>query len=327
MSNPNFSYILARYDETRRMNRDILMARFEEVYKLIPEYKEIEQEIVSLTLDTTKLMVAGGDNSLLATLRLEIDTLSQQKKVLLSSKNFPQDYLDDIVSCKDCSDTAYINNRPCHCFEKKLFDSQVTQSSLVNKLKDENFNSFDLNIYDTTPGPNNMSNRQIMENNLRSCLDFTANFDSHHKNLLLTGQVGAGKTFLSNCIADALMNQLKTVLYFSAIDFYDTAAKDRFSYDADKGQLLHQIYNCDLLIIDDLGTEVINQYTESQLFACVNERLNLNKSTLISTNLGLSSLKEKYKDRIFSRLLGEYETLIIPGADMRYKKKFQNTNI
>lgn len=327
MSNPNFTNILARYDETRRVNRDILMARFHEVYKLIPEYQQLEQEIIALTLDTTKLMVAGGDPSLLATLRLEIDALSNQKKELLKSHNLSPDYLDEIITCKDCGDTAYIDNKPCHCFEKKLFDSQVTQSSLISKLKDENFKAFDLSIYDDTPGPNHISNRQVMTRNLRTCLDFTTDFDTHHRNLLLTGQVGVGKTFLSNCIAHALMGKRKTVLYYSAIDFFDTAAKDKFSYDADKGQLLHQIYNCDLLIIDDLGTEVTNQYTESQLFACINERINLKKSTLISTNLDLTSLKDKYKDRIFSRLLGEYEPLLIPGADMRVKQKYKNTNL
>ena len=154
------------------------------------------------------------------------------------------------------------------------------------------------------------------------CLAFVDRFDTEYKNLLFTGTVGSGKSFLSNCIAKALLDTSHSVIYFSAIDLFDTLSKNVF--DKNKENLYSfydDLYNCDLVIVDDLGTELPNAFVNSYFFALLNERNARSKSTLISTNLNLQEIEMRYSDRTFSRLISGYDICQFTCPDIRIQKK------
>lgn len=138
---------------------------------------------------------------------------------------------------------------------------------------------------------------------------------------MLYGDTGTGKTFLSNCIAKSLLDQCFSVIYFTAFELFDIFEKNVFDRASDVSEIHHQIFDCDLLIIDDLGTEFSNSFTTSQLFLCLNERLLAGKSTVISTNLSMKQIAEMYSERTFSRISSNYTLLKFFGDDIRIKKK------
>ena len=211
-------------------------------------------------------------------LRNDIALLSQERTALLLSSGYPADYLELTYSCPDCHDTGFIGDKKCHCFKQAMVDLLYRQSNIHDVLKRENFDTFDIRYYSDTKNRSlGVSPRENIQAVLSTCHDFIDHFDEQSRNLLFYGDTGVGKTFLTNCIARELLDASHTVIYY--------------------------ILDCDLLIIDDLGTELNNAFITSQLFLCINERLLARKSTIISTNLSLDELQNEYSERIFSRLV------------------------
>ena len=193
-------------------------------------------------------------------------------------------------------------------------------------LDRENFDTFSMEYYseghiDRLTG---RSSREAIEIALKTCHEFTDTFGTDFRNLLLYGDTGVGKTFLSHCIAKELLEQSFSVIYFTAAQLFDIFAKSTFRREEEAGADCEHIYSCDLLIIDDLGTEMSNTFTNSQLFICLNERILRKKSTLISTNLSLEDLKNIYSERVFSRITSAYTVLRLTGDDIRIQKKLMN---
>ena len=201
-----------------------------------------------------------------------------------------------------------------------------TQSNLQAVLDDENFDTFSFGYYssnyvDSTTGRSSLDNIKEV---YRECRDFVDTFSSSFRNLLLYGNPGIGKTFLSHCIAKELIDKSYSVIYFTAFELFDIMAKSRFDKNPVAETMYEHIFNCDLLIIDDLGAETSNPFTVSQLFHCINERLLRRKSTIISTNLSFDSLKETYTERTFSRIMSNYKMLKLTGDDIRIKKRLMH---
>jgi DNA replication protein DnaC len=168
-----------------------------------------------------------------------------------------------------------------------------------------------------------ISPRENMQSIVNTCRDFITQFDTHARNLLFYGDTGVGKTFLTNCIARELLDTSHTVIYLTAFHLVDILQNNTFGQDDlddSSENMFDYILDCDLLIIDDLGTELNNSFVTSQLFLCINERLGMRKSTIISTNLSLDELQNEYSERIFSRLVSNYEIMLILGDDIRIKK-------
>lgn len=330
MANLTFSQLLATYDETQRKNRDILLARYAQVYKAIPEYQALEQNIVDLNVSKTKAMIHGFEETEINKIKEEIIRAINQRASLLHNNGFSKDYLAPIYTCKDCLDKAYVDNKKCKCLEDKIFLNETVSSTIINRIEEETFEAFCLDYYRVGSTPEEQENNvKLARLAYNTCMKFVETFDENDTNLLITGQVGIGKTFLSSCIAKALIDNNKRVLYYSAIEFFHILSKALFAennYECDvekredAERILDSICKCDLLIIDDLGTETTNRFVESQIFNYLNERVNLKKSTLISTNLSLADIKEHYKDRIISRIIGNYETVILKGHDIRMIK-------
>jgi len=325
LNNSQYDMILRSYEQKQVHSRDMLDKRRKTVYNNVPELKEIHDSISLLSVSQARKLL-NGDEKALADLKQQIRILIQRKTELLESAGYPADYLEPVYECPDCQDTGYIGNKKCHCLQKAIIDLLYTQSNIKNILQRENFDTFSFayhsdNHVDPVTGRSALAN---IRNAHYVAHDFVDTFGKDFRNLFLYGDTGVGKTFLTNCIAKELMDKAFSVIYLTAFEFFDTLAKSRFEKDEDGEMMNEHIFDCDLLIIDDLGTELTNSFTVSQLFLCINERILRRKSTIISTNLSLESLVDIYSERTFSRITSNYTMLKITGDDIRIKKKLMN---
>ena len=317
---------MREYEQKQLRSRDTLARHYAEVYTRSPEFQSLDESISILSVQYGKRLL-NGDDLAVESLKSELAILRKQKDELLQSCGFPSDYLEPSYECSQCRDTGYIDNPKCRCFKAAASRLLYEQSNLKEILKTENFNSFSMKYYsdnyiDPKSGRSSLS---VMKDALAVCKDFIRTFDQEHKNLFLYGSVGVGKTFLSNCIAKELMDAGFSVIYYSAPALFNMFAQSTFHKDdTDAQNIRHYAFDCDLLIIDDLGTEFTNSFIASQLFTCVNERLLNKKSTVISTNLSLDSLADLYTERSFSRITSNYIMLKLIGDDIRIKKKLMN---
>ena len=226
-------------------------------------------------------------------------------------------------TCPICQDTGYVGSQKCSCFKKAEIELLYTQSNLKEILEKENFDHFSFDFYsDTiTNDSTGLTERETARRAYNLAKDFVAGFDNTFENLFFYGDTGVGKTFLSHCIAHELPESAHCVLYFSAFDLFDFLAGSAFSRknDTPDDEL---IFDCDLLIIDDLGTELTNSFVSSQLFLCINERIMRKKSTIISTNLKLEDFSATYSERTFSRIASNYRMTKLVGKDIRIQKIF-----
>ncbi|MDL2250191.1 DNA replication protein DnaC [Lachnospiraceae bacterium PF1-21] len=311
-----YDQIMRTYEQRQLDNHKRQMARYDEVYENIPAIKELDNRVSTLSIAKAKQMIEG-DETVLGSIKEDLHLLFLEKRNLLKEHGYPADYLEPTYTCEDCQDTGYIDNKKCHCFKQQEIKLLYRQSNLGEILKDENFSTFDLNYYSDKDNHGGRSSRESAIIALNACQAFANNFMKTHENLLLFGDTGVGKTFLTHCVAKQAIADNRSVVYFTATDFFNTLADEAFRH---KGNS-ENIENCDLLIIDDLGTEFANSFTNSQLFAFINDRILHRKATIISTNLSPGDLKTQYSERIFSRLSSAYTILRMTGEDIRIQKK------
>ena len=327
LTNTQYTSIMRLYDDIKTANRRMQSDRYNEVTALCPDIADIDSEIIDLSMKTARARIeADSSDTDTDELASSLKSLNERKVAALASIGKPADYLDDIFTCPYCKDSGYVDGKRCICFNKKAIDLIYKDSNLKNITADENFDTFSLSYYsdnhiDPKTGRSSLTN---MKNAYLTCREFADTFADNFRNLFLYGDTGVGKTFLSNCIAKELIDHAYSVIYFTAFELFDTIAKSKFEKDNTAEIMYEHIFNCDLLIIDDLGTELSNAFTVSQLFLCLNERLLRRKSTIISTNLSLESLVEIYSERTFSRITSNYTMLKLTGDDIRIKKKLMN---
>lgn len=318
--------IMREYEKKQLKSHDIQTRRYEEVYEKIPEFKSLDESISILSVQYGKKLLNGDDHAI-ASLKEELAILRSSKQSLLLSAGFPADYLEPVYECSDCKDTGYIGSKKCHCFRKAIIHLLYEQSNIKELPYDAGFNNFRLDFYSPSyyDKKTGRSARAIMEDTLKICHQFIDTFGTDFRNLFFYGDVGVGKTYLSTCIARELMEREFSVLYFSAPQLFNSLARTAFNKkDVDAGNMNEYIFNCDLLIIDDLGSEYTNGFIASQFFTCINERLLHRKSTIISTNLSLEALADLYTERSFSRITSSYTLLKIIGDDIRIKMKLEH---
>lgn len=322
LTNSQYNALMRVYEEKRAKSHDLANLHYERACQKVPELASIDASISSASLDQAKKLLAG-DNTALASLKEDIRSLSDRRRRLLSDAGFPEDYLEQHFECPDCQDTGYVGTKKCHCFLKAIIDLFYTQSNLKGLLEQENFEHFNFDYYssnyrDRLSGQNS---RELATRAYQECMNFIHNFDTEHGNLLLFGNTGIGKTFLSHCIAKEVMDSLHSVLYLTASEFFDALLEKALTRNDESCLLYEQIHQCDLLIIDDLGTERNTDFVVSQLFVCLNDRILNRKSTIISTNLTLEEIKTNYTERTFSRISNHYKILRLAGDDIRIQKK------
>ncbi len=328
--------ILREYDTKR--TQAILEAekRKFELLEVNPKLSEIEKELANISIQTSMALLNSDEtlkNKLLKDLDKQSTKLIKEKNSILKKLSKASDYLSPHFSCKNCEDTGYINDNGksimCNCLKQEIFNIYYNKSNIGN-LERENFSTFNPRIFSDKSNPelykSEISPRENIELLKEKANNFIKNFDDpNEKNLLFTGNTGLGKTFLSNCIAKELLEQGKTVLYQTAPVMFDTILDTRFGKENTNFDLIDNIYNVDLLIIDDLGTEKVSDTKISELFTIINTRsLNTNHKltkTIISTNLTIEEIFKVYSNRIGSRLVGNYRLLRFFGSDLRFRNK------
>jgi len=321
LSNAQHDAIWQMYLERQTRNQETHNARYREVCEAIPEYPRLEKQLTESYLNLAK--TTADETFDLKRALNNMRGQAKQKEALLVAGGFPKDYLEPLYDCPDCHDTAIYQGKKCHCYQKEAIQLLYRQSGLATLLAQENFNTFQTDFYspnfiDKSTG---FSARELIEAALKISRNFIKNFDQQHRNLYIQGSVGVGKTFLSNCIAKELLDQGKSVLYFSAAQFFDTMVKTAFERnEGDINPMRALLFECDLLIIDDLGTEYTNQATISQFFVILNERLQQKKSFVISSNISPNQLSDQYNERITSRILNNFIPIRIVGTDIRKEK-------
>ncbi len=323
LTNSQYEKLMSKYYDRQLKTNHIMEKRLQEVHEAIPELLELDQQIRTLSYLHATERLKKGSNS--GNLSAQIDEIVQKKTALLTAHGFPADYLKPVYECEDCQDTGYIDGVKCHCFEKEIVRFLYSQSNLQDILEHENFSHFNLEYYpdDYIEEATGETPRDNMRNILDTVKAFLSGFTSTPGNLLLYGNTGVGKTFLTNCIAKELLDRSYTVVYLTSLKLFDileTYKFDRELSQTQKNASLSYILSSDLLIIDDLGTELNNSFTSSQLYHCIDTRLTNRRSTIISTNLSFDDLRERYSERIFSRITSNYTLLKITGDDIRLKK-------
>jgi DNA replication protein DnaC len=335
LNNPLLKQILTEYEFKRNKAIDKANKRKQELLEVNPRLAEIESEISKISIEASKAIITGDKthkNKILAELKKKSDGLIKEKNRFLKDLSKSTDFLEPNFECKECRDTGFVQKAGksvmCSCLKQRIYDIAYNKSNMGN-LERENFGTFNIRMFsdksDKARFKSEISPRENMNLLKEKALNFINNFDDPiEKNLIFTGGTGLGKTFLTNCIANELLKEGKTVLYQTAPVMFDTIIDEKFGKVTSVINLQENILNVDLLIIDDLGTEKPSETKIEELFTIINTRL-LNQNhkitkTIISTNLTANELFSVYTTRIGSRLAGSYRFLRFFGDDIRLKK-------
>ena len=312
-----------RLGENKERNTALRESREAEAYGKIPRLRRIDAELRGLVGEVLDLTVnrCGDTAAALARVQQKSLDLCGEKTELLVENGFPADWLDEIIDCPVCHDTGYLRDGSiCKCL-MALYEEERTKE-LTSSLKAgaENFADFRLDYY--VGGA-----RECMELTYATAQQYAVSFGADSPNLLFQGGTGLGKTFLSGCVAKTVSAKGCSVVYETAQEAFGAFEEQKFSRDADTyaaaSEKVKRILNCDLLILDDLGTELTTSFTQSALYNIINTRLTTGKKTIISTNLTDSELAARYIPQITSRIGGEFDTLLFMGRDIRAIKKEQ----
>ncbi len=288
--------------------------RMVETEEKIPELADIRRDLAATG---SKIMSAALSHrlsdELLSNIRRENERLQSARSEILARNGYPHDYLNIKYFCPICSDTGYAGINMCECMKRELARLGAESSGLSGLLERQTFDSFDVNFYEGADKVRAQANYSLL-------LRFAENFSSDsHESWLLMGATGLGKTHLSTAVAGKIIDKGYDVSYSSAQELIGAFESRRFGgdYSSDKEK---RFVDCDLLIIDDLGTEITNQFTVSCIYNVINSRTNSRKPTIINTNITQNEIRERYTDRIASRLFGEFRPLLFSGRDVRGQK-------
>ena len=308
----------------RREEREALReAHTEEAYRRYPRLEEIDRAMRGTVTKYIRAAISGRSDGAqeLEAARRENQALQRERAWILEASELGEGYLDVGPVCEKCGDTGYIGSEMCECLHELCRDEQRKELTDLFLLGGERFEDFRLDVYSPAADPAyGVSPRQNMTKVLRTVRSWAQNFGPGAGNLLFTGGTGLGKTFLSACVARTVADLGYSVVYEGASRLFADFEQERFHPES-AANSPERYTRCDLLILDDLGTEMTTQFVVSTLYNLVNDRLRLNRSTLISTNLSMALLRERYGMQTYSRLAGEYEGMFFFGEDLRLREK------
>ena len=295
----------------------------ETLFAEIPRLREINNELLSIGAAIAKAIVKDGfERDGIRELSERSLNLQNEQDTILTAKGIDKSVLEPKFKCSVCQDTGYIelDNRTviCDCFNKLMADIACERLSDSLPIKNSTFESFKLDFYSSVKDSNGIVPLDRMSNIYNYCVDYADNFSVHSRSLLMRGATGLGKTHLSLAIANEIIKKGMSVIYVSAPEIFSKLEREHFSHQYDtRDDTFNSLLKCDLLIIDDLGTEFVTQFSVSCLYNLFNSRLLADKPVIISTNLSLTELVNTYSQRFVSRVLGSCDCLIFAGEDYR----------
>lgn len=319
---------IERLEADNKRDEQALEARREKVYSRLPRVREIDGIIAgSFAKAAYAALDAGGRDpaAVLRSVELENLSLQAERAELMSGAGFAPDCLTMKPRCEKCGDRGYVGTKLCDCLLRYYKEEQRRELSQLLKLGEETFDAFSLEYYDDRPDRDGRSPRQRMEVIYEICLQYARKFGGERDNLFMTGGPGLGKTFLSTCIARVVSEAGWSVVYDTAVSVFSRFEEARFSRQGtDPEELraeLERYMRCDLLILDDLGTEMTTSFTVSALYDLINTRVRSGKKTIISSNLSVDEVRRRYSPQIASRLAGDFMVLSFVGRDIRAMKR------
>ncbi|MBQ7751451.1 MAG: ATP-binding protein [Clostridia bacterium] len=312
--------IFNEYEEDRTKARIMRDRRVKEITEKYPHLLEIQKKITELGIENFKNILDNPQKSesYNEKFKKELSKLEKEKEEFLLKNGIEKDFDEVKYKCEKCLDTGYIDNEKCPCLVQKIIDLHYEMSNMKNILHD--FSEFSFDYYgDKKIEKLGMTEKENIKDIYRKAINFCENDAS--KNLLFYGGCGLGKTFLSSCIAKKMLDSGKSVIYQTATSLFSDYEDYKFGRkDGGYEELYDILTSADLLIIDDLGTEVSNPISMQFFFDIINKRTMLSKKIIISTNLTMDGILKKYTDRLFSRLYESFEILHFVGEDIRIQK-------
>lgn len=295
--------------------------RTDEIKEKIPEIAEIQSKLSRIGLEISKIFFYKGDaDEKIKELRMQSESLVAKRKELLKANDYSENAMSMEHICPACEDRGFINGRLCSCHKQLLKEIMKEEIRALAPIDSCTFDNFELEYYSDTPMEDAIVPRERAKKVFEACRKYAQNFSLNAKNLFFVGATGLGKTHLSLAIANVVINRGYYVCYGTAQNICDDLQSEQFGRGDEAYYSKKQVLDCDLLILDDLGTEVSNQYSQATLYNIINTRILSKKPTVISTNFSLKKLEQRYDQRITSRINGEYITFNIFGNDIRNMK-------
>ena len=315
------THAVAEDFERKRADRENLrLVRLNQVYSLCPEIAEIDKALSNVGSEIVKATLMGkeGINERISAIREKNLAMQEKRAALLVSLGFDKDYTEPPYECDKCNDTGYLGVKLCSCYKNALILKAYESSGLGNLLKKQSFENFSLDSFEG-------EEKSRIQQNYNVLSKYADKLDSFSPSIILVGGTGLGKTHLSTAVARKLIDKGYDVVYETAQNIFTDFDRDRF-LDRFGGEepVSYKYLDCDLLIIDDLGSEMVSTFSISCLYNILNTRLNKGKPIIISTNLTGNEVQRLYQDRITSRLFGEFLILPFTGTDYRRKKLKNN---
>lgn len=319
------SEIYAQIKREMERYRDYAINKADEEIKLIyekyPRLKEIDKELKNAGSHMLKetLRRRGEDrDKLVKEFKEHYANLEKEKQSILDNAGISQDMLKPKFRCRLCEDTGIYKDKECKCMKKRRIEKMYTLSNIHENMKEQNFEKFDSSLFSKEPILNGVSQYDRILEISDTCREGIAGMEKTPFYALFMGGVGLGKTFLCSCLAKFAMEMGYSVVYATAYDIADVLVKVKFNRAIGEDyETLDLINSCDLLIVDDLGTEGINSATNTEIFTVINNRLLNKKSLIISTNLSLKDINRIYGERVFSRFMGGFKMCQFIGRDLR----------
>ena len=312
-----------RYEADRSAREANLAEQREQLYARRPRLREIQDQLRRTASRVMAAALRRGEDPLPEIQRLREENLSLQaeRQMLLAELGLPDNALEDTPLCPFCNDTGYRGGEMCRCLKTYYVEEQRKELSKLLDLGSQSFDTFDTDWYSDQRAPGKTkSARKHMEWVYDTCVEYAHNFGKKPANLLLFGRPGLGKTHLSAAIAREVSGKGFSVVYDTAGHIFERFEAQKFGRDEAERDV-ERVLNCDLLILDDLGTEMVTTFVQSALYQIINGRLLEKKSTIVSTNLMPEAIAQRYSGQIASRIEGEYQLLPFVGEDIRVLKK------
>lgn len=315
LSNSQYTDLLHRYDERQIEREREIEARSKRLHSAVPELKALEEETRYAYIDSARV---SGDA--LTEVENKIRELESKINALITNAGFPADYLDVPYTCPDCKDKGIVDGVKCHCFIKASNALLFSQSNMDKRLQ-KSLSSFSTEYYDDAiKDMFDQTSKQSAESALSYAKEFVSSFPNHD-NLFIFGETGTGKTHLSCCIATEVIDKGHSAIFIKAPDFINLCYQKYSDKTGEKTAMYDKLRDCELLVLDDLGADGATKNSDSLILSLIDDRVNAGLSTIITTNLNVSQIKDIYSERISSRILGDFKTIHFFGVDLRVKCK------